>query len=236
MVCRESAAEGLPDTWEIDMRLSVNTFLSLDGVMQGPGGREEDTSGGFTRGGWVMPFGEDEVFERVVVGEWFAETEEILLGRTTFEMMRDYWPEVTDPGNRVATALNTRPKHVVSTTLTEADTGWGDTTVVSGDVEERVRALKERPGGELQVHGSWRLAQTLHRAGLVDVYRLLVFPVVVGRGKRLFDESSLPGGFRVESSLVSDGGVVALTLVPDPSVDLGTREEFRVVDGRETIA
>ncbi|GAB2496776.1 dihydrofolate reductase family protein [Nocardiopsis aegyptia] len=236
MVCRESAAEGPPDTWEIDMRLSVNTFLSLDGVMQGPGGREEDTSGGFTRGGWVMPFGEDEVFERVVVGEWFAEAEEILLGRTTFEMMRDYWPKVTDPGNRVATVLNTHPKHVVSTTLTEADTGWGDTTVVSGDVEERVRALKERPGGELQVHGSWRLAQTLHRAGLVDVYRLLVFPVVVGPGKRLFDESSPPGGFRVGSSHVSDGGVVALTLVPDPSVDLGTREEFRVVDGRETIA
>ncbi|KOX15207.1 dihydrofolate reductase family protein [Nocardiopsis sp. NRRL B-16309] len=217
------------------MRLSVHTFLSLDGVMQGPGGRDEDTSGGFTRGGWVVPFGEDEVFERVVGGEWFAAAEEILLGRTTFEMMRGYWPQVTDPDNRVATVLNTHPKHVVSTALDEADAGWGDTSVIPGDVEEHVRALKERPGGELQVHGSRRLARTLHRAGLVDVFRLLVFPVVVGQGKRLFDESSLPGGFRVESGFVSGGGVVALSLVPDPSVDLGTRDEFRVVDGRETI-
>ncbi|WP_304451326.1 dihydrofolate reductase family protein [Nocardiopsis sp. YSL2] len=218
------------------MQLSVNTFLSLDGVMQGPGGREEDTNGGFTRGGWVMPFGEDEVFERVVGGEWFAMAGEILLGRTTFEMMRDYWPEVTDPDNPVATVLNTHRKHVVSTTLDEADAGWGDTTVISADVEGRVRALKERPGEELQVHGSWRLAQTLHRAGLVDVFRLLVFPAVVGQGKRLFDESSLPGGFRVESGFVSAGGVVALTLVPDPAIDLGTHDEFRVVEGRETIA
>ncbi|RKS04831.1 dihydrofolate reductase [Nocardiopsis sp. Huas11] len=218
------------------MQLSVNTFLSLDGVMQGPGGREEDTSGGFTRGGWVMPFGEDEVFERVVGAEWFAKAEEVLLGRTTFEMMRDYWPQVTDPDNHVATVLNTYPKHVVSTTLEESDAAWGDTTVISADVEKRVRALKERPGGELQVHGSWRLARTLHRAGLVDLFRLLVFPAVVGQGKRLFDEASVPGGFRVECGFVSSGGVVALTLVPDPGVDLGTAEEFRVVDGKETIA
>jgi dihydrofolate reductase len=217
------------------MKLSVHVFLSLDGVMQGPGGPEEDTSGGFTRGGWVVPFGEDEVFERVVVGEWFARVEEVLLGRRTFEMMRDYWPQVTDPHDRVATVLNTYPKHVVSTTLDEADARWGDTAVISGDVEERVRALKERPGGELQVHGSRRLVRTLHRAGLVDEFRLLVFPVVLGQGGRLFDEASPPSGFRVVSSFVSTGGVVALTLVPDPSVEVGTDREFTVVDGREAI-
>ncbi|MEV2276694.1 dihydrofolate reductase family protein [Nocardiopsis sp. NPDC049922] len=215
------------------MRLSVNTFLTLDGVMQGPGGAQEDTSGGFTRGGWLMPFA-DEDMGRIVDG-WFARTEELLLGRTTFEMMRPYWSAVTDRRNTVAKILNTYPKHLVTTTLTEKDADWGDTTVIADRVEERVRELKERPGGELQVHGSWRLAQTLHRAGLVDVFRLLVFPVVVGQGKRLFDEGSVPTGFRVESAETTENGLVSLSLVPDPDIDLFGGGEFAVVDGRETV-
>ncbi|OLT25013.1 deaminase [Nocardiopsis sp. CNR-923] len=215
------------------MRLTVNTFVSLDGVMQGPGGAQEDTSGGFGRGGWLTPFADTDM-GRIVDG-WFARTGEVLLGRTTFEMMRPYWSSVTEPDNRVATVLNTYPKHVVSTTLTEEEADWGDTSVIADRVEDRVRELKERPGDELQVHGSWRLAQTLHGAGLVDLFRLLVFPVVVGQGKRLFDEGSVPTGFRVESAETTANGLVSLDLVPDPDIDLASGREFAVVDGRETI-
>jgi dihydrofolate reductase len=166
------------------MELSVNTFVSLDGVMQGPGGVQEDPSNGFERGGWLVPHSDAGQLDPV--DGWFRQADAFLLGRTTFEMMRTYWSQVTDPDNLVATALNTWRKYVVSNTLSDADAAWGNTTVLRGDVVEQVRRLKEQPGRELQVHGSWRLARTLHDAGLVDTYRLLQFPVVVGEGKRLF--------------------------------------------------
>jgi dihydrofolate reductase len=210
------------------MELSVNTFLSLDGVMQGPGGPSEDPSGGFDRGGWMVPF-TDEDFGPIV-GDWFARTGSVLLGRSTFQMMRDYWTTVTDPGNPAAVVLNTYPKYLVSRTITEPD--WGDTTVISGDVVEEVRRLKEHPGRELQVHGSWRLARTLHDAGLVDVYRLLIFPVVLGTGKRLFPEGSLPTAFDVTETHSTSAGATALTLRPRP-ISFGT---FLVEDGREADA
>lgn len=192
------------------MQLSVNTLLSLDGVMQGPGGPDEDTGGGFTRGGWVVPFvGEDM---GGVVDGWFAAGESLLLGRTTYDMMRDYWREVDDPADTVAAALNGRPKYLVSTSADGAD--WGDTTVLSGDVLARVRALRERPGGEIQVHGSWMLARALLAAGLVDVLRLLIFPTVVGGGKRLFDAECDPLGFTVVSSDATASGLLAISLRP----------------------
>ncbi|MFJ9556739.1 dihydrofolate reductase family protein [Nocardiopsis sp. NPDC101807] len=211
------------------MELSVNTLLSLDGVMQGPGAPDEDTSGGFTRGGWLVPHA-DEDMGRIVDG-WFAAGEALLFGRSTYAMMRDYWREVTDPGDRVATALNSRPKYLVSTTAGRTGADWGDTTLIAEDVLGSVRALKERPGGEIQVHGSWRLARTLHAAGLVDVFRLLVFPTVVGDGKRLFDERTEPLGFTVEGSAATPAGLVSLTLRPAPFTTGG----FGVVDGRETV-
>jgi dihydrofolate reductase len=193
------------------MLLSVNTFVSLDGVMQGPGAPEEDPSNGFDRGGWVVPFADG--LGGIVDDDWFAHADAILLGRTTYQLMHPYWSKVTDPGDPVAAALNGLPKYVVSTTLTPETATWAGTEVIADDVVGRVAELKQAPGRELQVHGSWQLAQTLHQAGLVDVYRLLVFPIVVGAGKRLFDDSSKPVSFEVVSQKPS-GPLTALELRP----------------------
>ncbi|NLP83652.1 dihydrofolate reductase family protein [Microbacterium sp. CFH 90308] len=196
------------------MLLSVNTFVSLDSVMQGPGAPDEDISDGFDRGGWLVPLVTEESDE--IVNSWFRKAEAILIGRRTFQMMRAYWSQVTNPDDLVATALNTWPKYVVSQTLSDDDAAWGPTTVVRGDVVDNVRRLKEgsRSAGELQVHGSWRLARTLHDAGLVDIVRILQFPLVVGSGKRLFPEDAAPAGYTVDSSesRVLPNGTVALTL------------------------
>lgn len=194
------------------MRLTVHTFVTLDGVMQGPGGRDEDTSNGFDQGGWLVPHVDDD-FGRIVSG-WFGAADEILLGRSTYDMMQRFWTEVDDPADPVASALNGLPKHVVSTTLT--DPTWHNSTVITEDVVSAVTALKERPGRELQVHGSWQLVRTLHDAGLVDEYRLLVFPVVLGAGKRLFAEGAATSGFRLVDSEVTSKGVVHQVLQPAP--------------------
>lgn len=212
------------------MKLSLNVFVSLDGVMQGPGGPDEDTTGGFTRGGWVIPHF-DEDFGRIVDDEWFAHADAVLLGRTTFEMMRTYWSAYPNQDELVAKVLNTYPKYLASTTLTDEQAAWGPTTVLRDDVVERVRALKELPGRELQVHGSWALAQTLHNAGLVDVYRLLVFPVVVGDGKRLFDGTTRPSAFRTVSSARTAAGATHLVLEP---IDFA-RGDLGIVDGEAVI-
>lgn len=209
------------------MKLTVHTFVTLDGVMQGPGGVDEDTSNGFDRGGWVVPH-IDEDFGRIVDG-WFAQVDEFLLGRTTYDMMQAFWSQITDPADRVAAALNGLPKHVVSTTLT--DPTWQNTTVISTDVVDAVSALKDKPGRELQVHGSWQLARTLHDAGLVDEYRLMVFPVVLGSGKRLFAEGAATSGFTLVDSDVTSAGVIYQVLRP---------AEFRtggitIEDGKEVI-
>ncbi len=209
------------------MKLTVHTFVTLDGVMQGPGGSEEDTSGGFTRGGWVVPF-TDEAFGRIVSG-WFASTTELLYGRRTYELMAGYWPRVTATDDPVAATLNGRPKHVVSTTLT--DPQWQPTvSVISDDVVASVRALKERPGEELQVHGCWQLVQTLHSAGLVDEYRVLQFPVVVGSGKRLFHDGAAATGFDVVDTHVTSTGAVYRVLRPTPF----RSGEHTVEEGRDT--
>jgi dihydrofolate reductase len=217
------------------MELSVNTFVSLDGVMQGPGGPQEDPSNGFERGGWLVPH--SAAGQLSPVDGWFRQADAFLLGRTTFEMMRPYWSRVTDPDNLVATALNTWKKYVVSSTLSDADAAWGNTTVLRGDVVEQVRRLKEQPGRELQVHGSWQLVRTLHDAGLVDIYRLIQFPVVIGDGKRLFAEGATPATYRITDSEVLSGGagVVSLTLRQAEFGSTGTGE-FVVRDGKEAIA
>jgi len=210
------------------MELSINVFVTLDGVMQGPGGVEEDTSNGFASGGWLVPLAEG--MDTAIGDAWFANTDAILLGRTTFELMKPYWTSVTDPENETAIALNTFPKFVVSSTLIEPD--WGDTTVISGDVLEEVRALKQRPGGEIQVHGSWQLVAALHDAGLIDIYRLLIFPVVVGAGKRLFSEGTRPSAFEVIERRDTSAGATYLVLRPG---DFGTGS-FTVEDGKESVA
>lgn len=210
------------------MRLTLHTFLSLDGVMQGPGGADEDTSGGFERGGWLVPYVDDDFGE--IVDGWFRGADAILLGRTTYDMMFPYWSQVTDPDNLVAEKLNGLPKYVASRTLTDPE--WQHTTVLSGDVLDRVRAIKEQPGGELQVHGSCLLARDLHAAGLIDEYRLLVFPVVVGQGKRLFTDGMPAHGFAVTEARTTATGATYTALTPTPFSTAGT---FVVVDGKETV-
>jgi dihydrofolate reductase len=210
------------------MKLVLNEFLTLDGVMQAPGGIEEDRSGGFDRGGWIVPFATDEG-QGAVVESWFARAEAFLLGRTTYEIMYSYWSQVSDPDNSVATALNKMPKHVVSSTL--RDPKWNAATVLTGDLVQAVAVLKARDGGELQVHGSWRLARSLHEAGLVDEYRLLIFPVCVGAGKRLFPDDGPPTGFTVVESRSLDSGTVYLALRPAPYAKGG----LDVVGGKEVL-
>jgi dihydrofolate reductase len=214
------------------MELSVNTFVSLDGVMQGPGGAAEDTTGGFGRGGWQVPYA-DQDMGRIVEQDWFAKADAFLLGRTTYQLMYPYWSTVTDPQNQIATALNALPKFVASRSMTEPAAEWRDTTtVVSGDLVEEIRKLKQRPGRELQIHGSWQLARAVHEAGLADVYRLLVFPVAVCAGKRLFDDASTPTSFKVESAETTSAGTMSLTLRPSPFA----AGDFIVEDGRESVA
>ena len=196
------------------MLLSVNVFISLDGVMQAPGAPDEDPSNGFDRGGWLVPYASE--YTNSVVESWFREADAFLFGRTSYGLLGGYWPKVTAPDDLIATKLNTLPKYVVSTTLTDDEADWSPTTVLRGDLVDNVRRLKQRPGKELQVHGSWLLLQALHQAELVDRYRLLQYPVVVGTGKRLFSDGSTPVAMEVaeDDTRVLPNGVVSLTLTP----------------------
>ncbi len=183
--------------------LTLTTFLSLDGVMQGPGTPREDTSGGFAHGGWVFPLADRGMGETMV--GIFAKADAFLLGRGTYDIFAAHWPRVTDPGDPIAVALNALPKHVASRTRTRFE--WNRSQHVD-DVVRDVPALKARYPRELQVHGSWGLCQTLLRHDLVDEYRLLVFPVVLGGGKRLFAEGAVPASFSLVSSRTTGTGVV----------------------------
>ncbi len=190
------------------MKLIITTFLTVDGVMQAPGAPDEDRSGGFAHGGWMVPYA-DEDLGRIVTA-WIEQAGAFLLGRGTYEIFAAHWPRVTDPQDTIARALNTLPKYVASTTLKSAE--WHNTTVLRGDVVEAVRALKREEGtGELQVHGSPGLAQTLIANDLVDEYRLWVHPVVLGSGKRLFGTGAVPAALRLTATKTTSTGVVVHT-------------------------
>ena len=166
------------------MRLVVQEFLTLDGVSQGPGSPDEDTSDGFTRGGWFAPYVDEPFLE--LVGNWLGEADGLLLGRRTYRNFARDWPQMTD--HPFGGIMNSLPKYVASHGPTQAV--WRPTKVLSGDLPTQVAELKQQPGRELQIHGSARLARSVLAAGLVDTLRLVVAPVVLGQGKRLFPEGA----------------------------------------------
>ena len=185
------------------MQLTVTTFLSVDGVYQGPGGPTEDRSGGFDRGGWLVPHFDEATGQ--FMNEVFDQVDAFLLGRRTYDIFAASWPNATDPDDPVASRLNTLPKYVVSTTLKDPE--WANTTVLKGDATAAVQELKEREGRELQVHGSGRLVQFLLDHDLVDRLNLLVFPVIVGAGRRLFADSGIATGLALDESHTTGSGV-----------------------------
>lgn len=184
--------------------LVVNTFVTLDGVMQAPGGPEEDPSGGFSHGGWSVPYWDDLMGERMT--EFMATPFDLVLGRRTYEIFAAHWPFSDEPG---ADALNSARKHVASTTLRTLE--WKNSTLLDGDVAAAVARIKQEDGPDLQVHGGAGLLQTLLAHDLVDELRLWTFPVVLGSGKRLFGDGARPGGFTLADSVTSTTGVVIAT-------------------------
>jgi len=195
-------------------KLVVSEFLTLDGVMQGPGDANEDRSGGFEQGGWQLPFF-DDVFGRTIM-DGFANSGGFLLGRRTYEIFAAYWPNQSadDP---LAGTMNRLRKYVVSTTLQEP-LSWQNSTLINGSVEGEIAKLKDQPGKEIQIIGSGELVQTLARHELVDEYRLMIHPIVLGNGKRLFREGGTPVHLRLVDSKPTTTGVLLLTYVPTAEV------------------
>jgi dihydrofolate reductase len=186
------------------MKLTTITHVSLDGVMQGLGGADEDRRGGFERGGWAIPLFVDEA--ATFLDEVFQRADAFLFGRRTYEIFAGYWGVMPDPdSNPIAGPLNRRPKYVASTTLTDPD--WADTTVLSGEVAAAVGELKAAPGGELQVHGSGNLARWLLENQLVDEITLLTYPLVLGQGTRLFPDTGPDTALDLVDSRATTSGV-----------------------------
>ena len=191
------------------MKLVATEMVSVDGVFQGPGGKEEDRRGGFERGGWAMEHGDDESWQFLV--SLFERADALLLGRKTWDIWVAYWPH-HDEGDPVSHGINVMPKYVPSTTL--RDPKWQNTHVLSGDVEAAIRDLKAKPGRELQVHGSGVLVRWLLERGLVDELNLRVVPVVVGEGVRLFPESGRNYNLKLIESRSTPSGLTLLTYQP----------------------
>jgi dihydrofolate reductase len=195
--------------------LAVNTFMSLDGVMQAPGGPDEDPTGGFELGGWAANYFDDEMMGQVAESGPY----ELLLGRGTYEIFAAHWPYDEGP---IADQLNSIRKHVASTTLERVE--WNNSMLITGDVAEYVRALKRQDGPEIQVHGSPGLIQTLLEHDLIDEYRLWIFPLVIGKGKRFFGDGAIPAAMELVDSKVSKTGVTVNTYRPAGDIDVGSFE------------
>ena len=185
-------------------KVVVGAFLTLDGVVQAPGGPDEDRENGFLHGGWLVPYFDEKFGE--IMTEWTKRAGAFLLGRKTYEIFAGSWPKSTDPADEIATALNTRPKFVASRTLDKVE--WNNSILLKGEVAEEVANLKTQDGGEIQVHGSGDLLQTLLKHDLIDTLRLWQFPVVLGAGKRLFGEGAIPRSFSLVDTQLNTTGAV----------------------------
>jgi len=197
-------------------KLIVSTFLTLDGVMQAPGGPGEDDSGGFAHGGWSVSYWDDQMGE--VMGEATSRPFAMVLGRKTYDIMAAYWPQAgEEAGGKV---FNDATKYVASRGQPTLE--WSNSVLIDGDAAEGIAELKREDGPELQVHGSGNLIQTLLRHNLVDQYRLWTFPLVIGSGKRLFSDGTIPAGLKLVDSKVSSTGVVIGTYEPAGEIVTGS--------------
>jgi dihydrofolate reductase len=197
-------------------KLIVSTFLTLDGVMQAPGGPEEDDSGGFIHGGWSVNYWDERMGQ--VMGEAMGVPFDLVLGRKTYDIFAAYWPHASEADG--AKPLNDATKYVASRGHPALE--WSRSVLIEGDAAEGIAALKKEDGPELQVHGSGDLIQTLLRHNLVDLYRLWVFPLVIGSGKRLFSDGTIPLGLKLIDSTVSTTGVVIGTYEPAGEIVTGS--------------
>lgn len=186
-------------------KLVVLSFVTLDGVMQAPGGPQEDTSGGFKYGGWTVGYWDD--FMGKVMDMQMAQPFDLLLGRKTYEIFAAYWPHAKN--QPLADKLNKAKKYVASTTLSKLD--WNNSTLITGDTVDEIKKLKKQDGPEIQVHGSSNLIQTLLKNDLVDEFRLKIFPVTIGTGKRLFGDGTIPASFKLIEGKISTTGVIVAT-------------------------
>lgn len=195
--------------------LAANTFISLDGVMQAAGGPDEDPTGGFTLGGWAVNYFDEEMIEQMAKSNPY----ELLLGRGTYDIFAAHWPYDEGP---IANHLNSTRKYIASRTLEKVE--WNNSTLIRGDVADYVRKLKSQDGPEIQVHGSPGLIQTLLEHDLIDEYRLWIFPVVVGTGKRFFGDGVVPGALKLVSGRVSSTGVTINTYERAGDIEVGDTE------------
>ncbi len=198
--------------------LTITTFLSADGIMQAPGGPNEDQSGGFQHGGWVVPY-VDEGFGEFM-DSVFQKPAAFLLGRITYQIFANHWPRVPPEEELVSRKLNSLPKYVASRTLRSVD--WHGSKLLGSDVVAEIKQLKASLQGELQVHGSAGLAQTLIEHDLIDEYRLLTFPAVLGSGKRLFGSGARPKALKLASSKTTSRGVVITTYRRGGALETGS--------------
>jgi dihydrofolate reductase len=199
-------------------KLLVTTFLTLDGVMQAPGGPEEDPSDDFVHGGWSVNYFDDDVVR--AMDKVMSKPFDLVLGRKTYEIFAGFWP--TAPEEAGGKPINDATKYVASRTLSQDSLEWEKSVLIEGDVAEGVAALKQQDGPELQVHGSCNLLQTLLSHDLIDEFHLLLFPVVVGSGKRLFADGTVPSGLKLVESMVSTSGVMIGRYVPTGDIPIGS--------------